>query len=88
MLRKSGAKMKGKRAGRSTGTALGRVAKLSRKSSGLFHGSGCSDSTNPPGRVSQKCYGPKGPETLALYLKRSNEKSVSVDAAGAFDRGV
>jgi len=55
--------MKGKRAGRSTGTTLGRVAKLSRKSSGLFRGSGRSDSTNPIGRVPQKCYGPKSFQT-------------------------
>src|ERR1039457_2741296 len=33
---------------RSPGVAVGGVAELSRKSSGLFHGSGYSDSTNPP----------------------------------------
>src|ERR1035438_678129 len=66
MLRKSVAKMKGIRADRSTGTTLGRVAKLSRKSSGLFHGSGCSDSTNPLGRVPQKCYGPSSPKRPSM----------------------
>ena len=43
--------MKGKRPSRNTGTALGRVAKLSRKGAGLFHGSRCSDSTSPLGWV-------------------------------------
>lgn len=55
----------GKGAGPSAGTALDRVAKLGRKSSDLFHGSRCSDSTNPPGRVPQKCYGRKGSETAS-----------------------
>src|ERR1017187_3219595 len=47
---------------RSPGVAVGGVAELSRRSSGLFHGSGYSDSTIQRicfGRVPQKCYGPK-----------------------------
>jgi hypothetical protein len=51
--------MNGKQAGRSTRTALGPVAKLSRKSSRRVRGSGCSDSTNPLGWVPQKCTAPK-----------------------------
>src|ERR1039457_1511890 len=51
---------------RSPGVAVGGVAELSRRSSGLFHGSGYSDSTIQRirfGRVPQKCYGPKRSQT-------------------------
>ena len=66
MLRKSVAKMKGKCGGRSTGTALGHVAKLSCKSSVLFHGSGCPDSTNPIRPDPAEVPRPEGPRNGAL----------------------
>jgi hypothetical protein len=72
MLRKSVAKMKGKQARLSTGTTLGRVAKLSRKSSGLSRGSGCSGSTNPPDWIPQKCHRPEGPETAFWEAQREH----------------